>query len=65
MKHHVTCHTMHFGPVCINGGPNGEPVCEWCGGLVSDEERRRIQRMWDLVHKMTGRHKPKPKKEKR
>lgn len=56
---------MHFGPVCINGGPNGEPVCEWCGGLVSDEERRRIQRMWDLVHKLTGKHKPKPKKEKR
>lgn len=56
------CSTQHFGPVCANGGPNGEATCEWCGGLVSRADRERIQRQWNVVHGMLAKHKPKEKK---
>lgn len=56
------CTTQHFGPVVVNGGPNGEAICDWCGGLISREDRERIQREWDIVHKMLGKHKPKKEK---
>lgn len=43
------CGRIHFGPVCVNGGPNGEPICEWCKCRVSREEREQVQRQWNTV----------------
>jgi hypothetical protein len=43
------CGRIHFGPICVNGGPNGEPTCKWCRCTVSREERWQVQRTWNTL----------------
>ena len=45
------CGRIHFGPVCVNGGPNGEPICEWCQCVVNRAEREQVQRQWNTVRR--------------
>lgn len=46
------CGRIHIGPVCVNGGRNGQPICEWCGCDVTRADRDEVQRRWDTVSAM-------------
>jgi hypothetical protein len=56
------CGRVHLGPVCVNGGDKGQPICEACGRPVTRAEREMVQRMWNQVHSLLAKHKGKKEK---
>lgn len=53
----TVCGRIHLGPVCVNGGNKGQPICMSCGGNVTHKDRDTIQRMWNTVHMMLKQYK--------
>jgi hypothetical protein len=43
------CGRIHFGPICVNGGPRGEPICEWCKCRVDRADRDQVQKQWNTL----------------
>jgi hypothetical protein len=60
-KRITVCGRLHLGPVCVNGGRRGEPICEACGQFVTRQERDQIQRTWNTVHAMLRPYRDKAK----
>jgi hypothetical protein len=58
-KRITVCGRVHLGPVCVNGGPKGQPICEGCGRTVTRSERETVQRMWNTVGAMLRKYKDK------
>lgn len=51
--------SLHYGPVCINGGEQEQPICMHCGEDVSPEHRVEIARWHVQIHAMLNRYKEK------
>lgn len=53
------CGRVHLGPVCVNCGDKGQPICMACGGNVTREDRDLNQRIWNQVNDLLRKHKAK------
>ena len=51
------CNRIHLGPVCVNGGDKGQPICEACGNDVTRADREIIARMWLQVKELLKKYK--------
>lgn len=53
------CGRIHFGPVCVNGGSKGQPICTACGRDVDRKTREQVQASKDVIRKMLDKYRAK------
>ncbi len=54
------CGRVHMGPICVNGGDRGQPICERCGRDVTRTDRELVQHMWNVIHGLLKPHRQAP-----